>query len=113
MFFICQGLNVKHTPSFGTALRSLRRAKGISQEGFGINQTNVSKLELGKKIPSWDRVGQIADHLGVHPLTLFTLSYLNESAELGVEELLTLVRSEIQEVKCSEHAEIPTKSNLV
>ncbi|MBA6105905.1 helix-turn-helix domain-containing protein [Pseudomonas monteilii] len=104
---------MKHTPSFGTALRSLRRAKGISQEGFGINQTNVSKLELGKKIPSWDRVGQIADHLGVHPLTLFTLSYLNESAELGVEELLTLVRSEIQEVKCSEHAEIPTKSNLV
>lgn len=104
---------MKHTPSFGTALRLLRRAKGISQEGFGINQTNVSKLELGKKIPSWDRVGQIADHLGVHPLTLFTLSYLNESEELGMEELLMLVRSEIQEVECSEHAEIRTKSNPV
>lgn len=113
MFFICQGLNVKHTPSFGTALRSLRRAKGISQEGFGINQTNISKLELGKKIPSWDRVGQIADHLGVHPLTIFTLSYLGESAELGLDELLKLVRSELHEVESSDRAGIRTKSDPI
>lgn len=70
-----------------------------------------SKLELGKKIPSWDRVGQIADHLGVHPLTIFTLSYLGESGELGLDELLKLVRSEVHEVESSDRAGIKTKSD--
>ncbi|MFK8399152.1 helix-turn-helix domain-containing protein [Pseudomonas sp. BGr12] len=98
MFFFCQGLDVKHPPSFGIALRIMRNAKGLKQDALGITQTNISKLELGKRIPSWVRVDEIADTLNVHPLSLFTLAYMERADRNCLAELLAIVQSEIDEI---------------
>lgn len=89
---------MKHFPSFGTALRLMRNAKGIPQDGLGITQTNISKFELGKKAPSWERVGEIADHLDVHPLSLFTLAYMGGAREDALDDLLEVVQAEVREM---------------
>jgi len=50
-----------------TRLREARKSKGWSQERLayaaGMEQTDVSKIELGKKIPSEDIVRRLASSL--------------------------------------------------
>lgn len=94
MFFICQE-QMRQTHRFGDALRLLRQTKGIAQDGLGMAQTNVSRLELCKYMPSWERVEECAHHLGVHPLSLFVLAYLEEASDSELDESLNRVRSEL------------------
>lgn len=86
---------MRETHRFGEALRLVRHAKGISQDGLGMAQTNVSKLELNKYAPSWERVEICAAHLGVHPLTLFALSYLNDTSAVEMRNAFKVVASEL------------------
>lgn len=84
----------KHT--FGRALQAVRVARDMPQDALGLAQSNISRLESGVKIPSWERVEELADLLHVHPLTLFTLAY---SSQTDAEALLRLVRKELEELK--------------
>lgn len=61
-------------------------------------QTNVSKLELNKYAPSWERVEACAGHLGVHPLTLFVLAYMDDISAAEVRKVLKTVGAELGQV---------------
>lgn len=65
------------TNQFSHALRSTRKAQGLSQEDFSLvsSRTYVSSLERGLKSPTLQKVDELAQGLGVHPLTLLTLAY--------------------------------------
>lgn len=91
---ICKEKNVKH--QFCDALRAARLAKLLSQEDLGIPQSHASRLENGQKMPSWERVEALAEVMGVHPLTLFTLSYM--SPETALSELAGRVQKEITDI---------------
>lgn len=93
---ICKEKNVKH--QFCDALRAVRLAKQLSQDELGIPQSHASRLENGQKIPSWERVEALAEMLGVHPLTLFTLAYAPTTNQQTLSELSGRVQSEITEV---------------
>ncbi|MGH9007869.1 MAG: helix-turn-helix domain-containing protein [Acidimicrobiales bacterium] len=58
----------------GSNLRSLRRAKGMSQEGFadtiGIHRTYMGGLERGERNVTLKTVERIAHALGVDPAAL-------------------------------------------
>ncbi|HEJ1327458.1 helix-turn-helix domain-containing protein [Pseudomonas aeruginosa] len=86
---------MKHLYSFGVALRLMRDSKGLTQDALGITQTNISKFELGKKVPSLERLAEIADHLNVHPVTLFTLAYMGGAREDALDEISQVVHDEI------------------
>ncbi|AIP51685.1 helix-turn-helix domain-containing protein [Burkholderia pseudomallei] len=81
----------------GAALRMLRQAKGVSQEDFGVvsSRTYVSAVERGLKSPTLGKIEQLAEVLGVHPLTLLAAAYLNEYSPKGVETTLSELRSEL------------------
>ncbi|KVW42646.1 hypothetical protein WK94_18555 [Burkholderia ubonensis] len=81
----------------GAALRMLRQAKGVSQEDFGVvsSRTYVSAVERGLKSPTLGKIEQLAEVLGVHPLTLLATAYLNEYSQKGVEATLSELRSEL------------------
>jgi transcriptional regulator with XRE-family HTH domain len=63
--------------NFGKALQRIRKAKGISQEAFALtsSRTYVSTLERGLKSPTLSKIDELAEVLGVHPLTLLIAAY--------------------------------------
>lgn len=58
----------------GTALRTARYARGLSQEALadaaGINRTHIGEVERGKRNVSFLNVCRIADALGQKPSSL-------------------------------------------
>ena len=62
---------------FAQELRRIRKAKGVSQEAFALasSRTYVSTLERGLKSPTLSKIDELADVLGVHPLTLLMAAY--------------------------------------
>jgi transcriptional regulator with XRE-family HTH domain len=53
----------------GKRIRSERRQKGFSQEGFaaecGLHRTEMGSLERGKTIPRLDTLLLVSQHLGL------------------------------------------------
>ena len=87
--------------NFPRALRSIRKARGISQEEFDqiSSRTYISAIERGIKVPTIGKVEQLAEVLRVHPLTLLAMSYLNaRSQPADVARLITIVASELAEL---------------
>ena len=68
------------TNDFGKALQRIRKAKGISQEAFALtsSRTYVSTLERGLKSPTLSKIDELAEVLGVHPLTLLMAAYSDQ-----------------------------------
>ena len=92
---------MKHaTSSFGKALRLAREARGRSQEEFDqvSSRTYISALERGIKQPTVPKVDQLARVLGMHPLTLLALSYVDRPLSGDVERLLEQVQREVDAV---------------
>lgn len=87
--------------NFARALKSIRKSKGLSQEDFSLtsSRTYISALERSMKSPTLNKVDTFAEVLGVHPLTLLTLSYLRTSDDGAVNEFLNLVSEEISALK--------------
>ncbi len=56
----------------------------------------VSCLERGLKQPTVAKVDELSAVLDLHPLTLLTLSYLNEGATSELAALLDVVKSEVE-----------------
>lgn len=82
--------------SFARALRTARKARGVPQEMFDTvsSRTYISAIERGLKQPTITKVDSLAGVLGVHPLSLLTLSYANPTGS-NAHELLDRVRREV------------------
>jgi transcriptional regulator with XRE-family HTH domain len=82
--------------SLPAALKMARKSRGLSQEAFAdvSSRTYMSTLERGLKSPTLNKLADICDVLGIHPLTLLTLSYTGGSAN-EVDALIARMRREL------------------
>ena len=86
--------------AFGTALRLLRKKRGLTQEDFDAvtGRTYLSALERGLKSPTLEKVNELASVLGVHTLSLLSLSYVQgEPSE--VMNVLEKLKQELQSLQ--------------
>ena len=83
----------KHTLS--EALKTIRKARGLSQEAFSdvSSRTYMSTLERDLKSPTLNKLAELCEVMDVHPLTLLTLAYGGDSK--GVSEVIERVQREL------------------
>ncbi len=83
--------------SFDYALRTVRHARGLSQEALGelSSRTYVSALERGLKSPTLQKVDQLAEMLEVHPVTLLVLAYTVSTKPADIGRMLRILENEV------------------
>ncbi|WP_066702960.1 helix-turn-helix domain-containing protein [Curvibacter delicatus] len=86
---------------FAKALKRVRAATGRTQEDFALvsSRTYISSLERGQKSPTLKKIDELAQVLGIHPLTLLTLSYAVADSERFEDEILDSVKRELSELR--------------
>lgn len=86
---------------FAKALKRVRAATGRTQEDFALvsSRTYVSSLERGQKSPTLKKIDELAQVLGVHPLTLLTLAYTSSDSAGPENEPIARVRRELTELR--------------
>ena len=74
--------------SLPAALRTVRKARGLSQEAFSdvSSRTYLNTLERGLKSPTLNKVGELCEVMEIHPLTLLALAYAG-GEKGGVDKL--------------------------
>ncbi len=79
------------------ALKTVRKARGLSQEAFSdvSSRTYMSSLERDLKSPTLNKLAELCDVMEIHPLTLLTLTYAGNSTRKA-EQLWAQVRQELQ-----------------
>ncbi len=89
-----------HPNDFAHALKDFRLAKKLSQEEFSLasSRTYVSSLERGIYSPTLNKVDELAEVLGVHPLALLTLSYLKNSKSCSASSLWERVMKDLSNI---------------
>ena len=82
--------------AFGIALKKSRKEKNKTQEDFGVvsSRTYVSSLERGLKSITIEKLEEIAEVLGVHPMTLLYRTYLAKDGRKSAEKMLEVLKSE-------------------
>lgn len=90
-----------HPNNFGKALKFSRNARQLSQEGFGLvsSRTYISSLERGIGSPTLAKVEQLAEVMGMHPMTLLTLAYMKTPLTGGLESLFSKIENEILQLR--------------
>ncbi|MCD9026619.1 helix-turn-helix domain-containing protein [Luteimonas sp. BDR2-5] len=85
---------MKPKSSLPAALKTIRKARGLSQEAFSdvSSRTYMSSLERGLKSPTLSKLEELCEVMGVHPLTLLTLAYAGRS---DVDKLFVHIRHEL------------------
>ena len=85
--------------SLATALKTVRKARGLSQEAFSdvSSRTYLSSLERNLKSPTLNKLAELCEVMEIHPLTLLTLAYAGENTD-QTDQLLTQVRQELEAV---------------
>lgn len=85
---------------FAKALRKARKAQGLTQEDFSSvsSRTYLSSLERGQKSPTLDKIDALSQTLGIHFLSLLTLTCMYSGKMEDVESLLDTIRSEVNSV---------------
>ena len=83
--------------SLATAIRTVRKARGLSQEAFSdvSSRTYLSLLERDLKSPTIHKLVELCEVMDVHPLTLLTLAYAGDSTR-KTDQLLAQVRQELE-----------------
>ncbi|TXT34572.1 MAG: helix-turn-helix domain-containing protein [Comamonadaceae bacterium] len=87
--------------AFAKALRTARKANGLTQEDFSevSSRTYLSTLERGQKSPTLDKVHVLAQTIGIHMLSLMTLTYLySHKNDLDIERLFERIRADIADI---------------
>lgn len=89
--------------ALGLAIKEIRLSKQLTQEFFSdiSSRTYMSVLENGKKSPSVEKIDSLANAMGVHPITIFTLSYLIANENLSLDDLQRKISEELSEIKHS------------
>ena len=90
-------VTAKH--SLATAIRTVRKARGLSQEAFSdvSSRTYMSSLERDLKSPTMHKLTELCEVMDVHPLTLLTLAFAGDSTRKA-DELMAQVRQELEAV---------------
>ena len=85
--------------SLAKALKTVRKARGLSQEAFSdvSSRTYVSTLERDLKSPTLHKLAELCEVMEIHPLTLLTLAYAGDDLQ-QVDQLLAQVRQELETV---------------
>ncbi|WP_171962878.1 helix-turn-helix domain-containing protein [Bordetella trematum] len=85
--------------SLATAIRTVRKTRGMSQEAFSdvSSRTYMSALERDLKSPTMHKLTELCEVMEVHPLTLLTLAYAGEDTHKA-DELLAQVRQELEAI---------------
>ena len=85
--------------SLAAAIRTVRKARGLSQEAFSnvSSRTYMSTLERDLKSPTIQKLADLCEVMEVHPLTLLTLAYAGDSTRKA-DQLLAQVRQELEAV---------------
>ena len=88
----------KHTLS--EALKTIRKARGLSQEAFSdvSSRTYMSSLERDLKSPTLNKLAELCEVMEVHPLTLLTLAYAGDDMD-KVRRVLKQVEQELLSIK--------------
>ena len=91
--------------SLAKALKTVRKARGLSQEAFSdvSSRTYMSTLERDLKSPTLHKLTELCEVMDVHPLTLMTLAFAGDSTRKA-DELLAQVRQELEAVLNSDGA---------
>lgn len=87
---------MKVKSSLPAALKTIRKSRGLSQEAFSnvSSRTYMSSLERGLKSPTLNKLEELCEVMGVHPLTLLVLTYAGSNPE-GIDSVLKQVRQEL------------------
>jgi transcriptional regulator with XRE-family HTH domain len=85
---------------FGDAVKLLREIVNVTQEDFGLvsSRTYISTVERGLKSPTLGKIEQFANVLGVHPLTLLAVAYMDELTPQDVERTTTSLRAQLLKI---------------
>ncbi|WP_372359651.1 helix-turn-helix domain-containing protein [Xanthomonas axonopodis] len=85
--------------SLAKALKTVRKARGLSQEAFSdvSSRTYLSSLERDLKSPTLNKLADLCEVMEVHPLTLLTLAYAG-SSPTATDQLLARVRKELEAI---------------
>ncbi len=86
--------------ALGLAIKEIRLSKELTQEFFSdiSSRTYMSVLENGRKKPTVDKIDSLANAIGVHPLTILTLSYLIANEGLSLADLQKKVSDELSSI---------------
>ena len=89
--------------AFAKALRRVRKTRGLTQEDFApvSSRTYLSSLERGRQSPTLDKLQDLSQIIGLHPLSLLTLTYLYLDEKYNIDGLLTTVKNELDQPKQS------------
>ena len=84
------------TNSLAAALKTARKARGLSQEAFSdvSSRTYLSTLERGLKNPTLSKLSALCEVMEIHPLTLLTLAYAGDK-DSNITRLQAQVQTEI------------------
>ena len=87
--------------AFGLALKKIRKVKGLTQEDFGdvSSRTYLSTLERGMKSITLEKLNDLAQVLGVHPLSLLVLTYASCDKEVSIKGLINKIEIEIDSLR--------------
>ncbi|MFC4788307.1 MULTISPECIES: helix-turn-helix domain-containing protein [Giesbergeria] len=85
--------------SLAAAIRTVRKARGLSQEAFSdvSSRTYMSTLERDLKSPTLHKLTELCEVMEVHPLTLLTLAYTGDDLRQA-DQLLAQVRQQLETV---------------
>ncbi|MBX9348500.1 helix-turn-helix domain-containing protein [Chromobacterium vaccinii] len=80
------------------ALRTARRAKGVSQEALDTvsSRTYISSLERGLKNPTIEKLDEIASAINIHPLALLTFAYVRSGKHASISTLIKEIEEQVQ-----------------
>ncbi len=86
--------------SLATAIRTVRKARGLSQEAFSdvSSRTYMSSLERDLKSPTMHKLTELCKVMDVHPLTLLTLAYAGDDMD-KVKRVLKQIEQELLSIK--------------
>lgn len=89
--------------AFASAFKQIRISRRLTQEDFSdvSSRTYVSSLERAIKGPTLEKINSLALTMGVHPLTLLTLTYLIEGKVSLPDQIFKLVTNELKELNLS------------
>lgn len=85
---------------FGNALKRLREIANVTQEDFGLvsSRTYISTIERGLKSPTLGKIEQLAGVLGVHPLTLLAVAYMDRPTPKDIDRVTNVLRTQLLEI---------------
>lgn len=83
--------------SLAKALKTVRKARGLSQEAFSdvSSRTYLSSLERDLKSPTLNKLAELCEVMAIHPMTLLALAYSGNNHKKA-DQLLSLIKHELE-----------------